>query len=58
MNKLELLFKELGVEYNKETHSKDKYDTTLQLDEGNGYMGFKCIFYFLKDDYVAHSIIE
>ena len=65
-------FNELGVEFTENT-AKDEYnenikttyhdgeakwDVSLNLENGIGYCGFFCVFYFLDGKYLNHGCWE
>ena len=69
LEKLEKVFTEIGVKYEKKTSIEEwktpthimhydgecKYDTMLHLENGIGYYGFVCEFYFLNGKYQNHG---
>ena len=72
LEKLENLFKEIGVKYEKKTSKEEwqtethkmsydgecEYDVLLTLENGIGYYGFLCDFYFLNGKFQNHGIWE
>ena len=67
LEKLENVFKEIGVKYKKEEideirdveyDEKAEYNTTLILGNGVGYYDFNCQFYFLDGKFQNHGVWE
>lgn len=38
--------------------SEHQYDTSISLNEGVGYIGFYCSFYFLNGKFQCHGVLE
>jgi hypothetical protein len=72
LEKLEKVFTEIGVRFEKKTSIKEcgtethtlsydgeaTYDTKITLENGIGYYSFECDFYFLKGKFVNHGVWE
>ena len=67
LEKLESVFKEIGVKYEKEEideirvvsyDGEAEYNTTLIINNGVGYYYFNCQFYFLEGKFQNHGVWE
>ena len=68
LEKLKKTFDEMGLAYDiflakdlspcNRDNIKDNWDTLLTIQEGIGYMGFNCDFYFLNGKFVEHGCWE
>ena len=72
LEKLEKVFTEIGVKFEKKTSIKElgtethtlsyndeaTYDVKITLENGIGYYSFECDFYFLKGKFVHHGVWE
>lgn len=59
LEKIKQVFDDLKIYYViKKTKKNKGHNVLLRIDEGIGYMGFYCDFYFLDGKFVAHGIFE